>query len=149
MTNLAPTQYPITALAGVGQPLAKKLAELDIHRIFDLLMHLPRDYEDRSRTVPMNTVENGQVCMIAGVITDVASNKGRLSVCLEDNSHGGGGMVVLQFFKTYPTLLQTMTVGANITAFGEIKVSRYGVQMAHPEYHITGTKTFESGLLPI
>ncbi|STZ08314.1 ATP-dependent DNA helicase recG [Moraxella caprae] len=145
MTILAPTQYPITALAGVGQPLAKKLAELDIHRIFDLLMHLPRDYEDRSRTVPMNTVENGQVCMIAGVITDVASNKGRLSVCLEDST----GMVVLQFFKTYPTLLQTMTVGANITAFGEIKVSRYGVQMAHPEYHITGTKTFESGLLPI
>lgn len=42
-----------------------------------------------------------------------------------------------------------MTVGVNITAFGEIKVSRYGVQMAHPEYHITGTKTFESGLLPI
>lgn len=145
MTTLAPTQYPITALAGVGQPLAKKLAELNIHRIFDLLMHLPRDYEDRSRTVPMNTVENGQVCMIAGVITDVASNKGRLSVCLEDST----GMVVLQFFKTYPTLLQTMTVGANITAFGEIKVSRYGVQMAHPEYHITGTKTFESGLLPI
>ncbi|AWY21728.1 ATP-dependent DNA helicase RecG [Moraxella bovis] len=145
MTTLAPTQYPITALAGVGQPLAKKLAELDIHRIFDLLMHLPRNYEDRSRTVPMNTVENGQVCMIAGVITDVASNKGRLSVCLEDST----GMVVLQFFKTYPTLLQTMTVGANITAFGEIKVSRYGVQMAHPEYHITGTKTFESGLLPI
>ncbi|STZ56253.1 ATP-dependent DNA helicase recG [Moraxella lacunata] len=145
MTTLAPTQYPITALAGVGQPSAKKLAELDIHRIFDLLMHLPRDYEDRSRTVPMNTVENGQVCMIAGVITDVASNKGRLSVCLEDST----GMVVLQFFKTYPTLLQTMTVGANITAFGEIKVSRYGMQMAHPEYHITGTKTFESGLLPI
>ncbi|OPH39683.1 ATP-dependent DNA helicase RecG [Moraxella equi] len=145
MTTLAPTQYPITALAGVSQPLAKKLAELDIHRIFDLLMHLPRDYEDRSCTVPMNTVENGQVCMIAGVITDVASNKGRLSVCLEDST----GMVVLQFFKTYPTLLQTMTMGANITAFGEIKVSRYGVQMAHPEYHITGTKTFESGLLPI
>lgn len=45
--------------------------------------------------------------------------------------------------------MQTMTVGANITAFGEIKISRYGVQMAHPEYHITGTKTFESGLLPI
>ncbi|MDO4897636.1 MAG: ATP-dependent DNA helicase RecG [Moraxella sp.] len=145
MTAISPAQCPITALTGVGQALANKLAELDIHRIFDLLMHLPKDYEDRSRTVPMNAVENGQVCMVAGVITDVASNKGRLSVCLEDDT----GMVVLQFFKTYPTLLQTMTVGASITAFGEIRVSRYGVQMAHPEYHITGTKAFESGLLPI
>lgn len=42
-----------------------------------------------------------------------------------------------------------MVVGANITAFGEIKISRYGVQMAHPEYHVTGTKAFESGLLPV
>ncbi|WP_066803826.1 ATP-dependent DNA helicase RecG [Moraxella oblonga] len=143
-----PTHFatlPITALAGVGQTLANQLAELGIFRIFDLLMHLPRDYEDRSRAIPMGQVINGQSCMIAGVITDVASNKGRLSVSLSDNT----GTVVLQFFKTYPTLLATMTVGANITAFGEIRLSRYGLQMAHPEYHITGTRVFESGLLPI
>lgn len=136
---------PITALAGVGSALANKLAELGIVRIFDLLMHLPRDYEDRSRTVPMADVADGMVCMVSGTVTDVASTRGRFSVCLEDST----GMVVLQFFKTYPALLSTMVVGANITAFGEIKISRYGVQMSHPEYFITGTKAFETGLLPI
>ena len=136
---------PITALAGVGEALANRLSELGIVRIFDMLMHLPRDYEDRSRTIPMSQLYDGQVCMVAGVITDITQTKGRLSACLEDSM----GMVVLQFFKTYPALINTMTVGANITAFGEIKISRYGVQMSHPEYFITGTKAFDSGLLPI
>lgn len=139
------TNLPMTALAGVGNALANRLTELGIHRIFDMLLHLPRDYEDRSRIMPINELYDGQVCVVAGVITDVSATKGRLSVCLEDDT----GMVVLQFFKTYPTLLATMTVGAGITAFGEVKISRYGVQMSHPEYFITGTQSFEQGLLPI
>ena len=138
-------QLPVTALAGVGPALAKRLAELGIVRIFDMLMHLPRDYEDRSRIVPMAEVANGMTVQVAGVITDVEQSRSGLSVALEDDT----GMVVLRFFKTYPALMQTMMVGTPITAFGEIKVSRYGVQMSHPEYHITGKKTVETGLLPI
>lgn len=136
---------PITALAGVGSSLAVKLADLGIYRIFDMLMHLPRDYEDRSRVVAMGDVVDGQSCLISGVVTDIATGRGGLSVCLEDDT----GMVVLKFFKTYPTLIQTMTVGANICAFGEIRAGRYGVQMAHPEYHIAGTQATQTGLLPI
>ncbi len=138
-------QLPVTALAGVGPALAKRLSELGIVRIFDMLMHLPRDYEDRSRIVPMAEVANGMTVQVAGVITDVEQSRSGLSVALEDDT----GMVVLRFFKTYPALMQTMMVGTPITAFGEIKVSRYGVQMSHPEYHITGKKTVETGLLPI
>ena len=37
---------PVTALAGVGLKVAEQLAQLNIKRIFDLLLHLPRDYED-------------------------------------------------------------------------------------------------------
>lgn len=84
---------PITALAGVGSALANKLAELGIVRIFDLLMHLPRDYEDRSRTVPMADVADGMVCMVSGTVTDVASTRGRFSVYLE-KQHWHGGVAV-------------------------------------------------------
>lgn len=136
---------PVTALSGVGKPLANRLSELGIHRLFDVLLHLPKDYEDRSRIVPMSALYDGQVCMVSGVITDITNTKGRLSVCLEDDT----GKVVLQFFKTYPALLTTMTIGAMISAFGEVKISRYGVQMLHPEYFITGTKSLNGGLLPI
>ncbi|WFF38503.1 ATP-dependent DNA helicase RecG [Moraxella nasibovis] len=136
---------PMTALSGVGDALAGRLKELGIHRIFDMLMHLPRDYEDRSRLVPIRDVEHGMSVLVSGVVTHVETNRTGMSVAIEDDT----GVLVLRFFKTYAALKNTMVLGANITAFGEIKVSRYGVQMAHPEYHITGTKAFESGLLPI
>ena len=48
-----PINLPITALSGVGTALAIRLGELGIYRVFDMLMHLPRDYEDRSRIIPM------------------------------------------------------------------------------------------------
>lgn len=141
----SPATLPITALSGVGTALAIKLAELDIYRVFDLLMHLPKGYEDRSRTVPMGQFCDGMACMTTGTITDVQKTRGGLSVLLTD----GTGVLELRFFKTYPMLLQIMTVGVNLTVFGEVKISRYGTQMAHPEYFITGTRSFETGLLPI
>lgn len=136
---------PMTALSGVGDALAERLKELGIHRIFDMLMHLPRDYEDRSRLVSICDVERGMSVLVSGVVTHVETNRTGMSVAIEDET----GTLVLRFFKTYAALKNTMVLGANITAFGEVKISRYGVQMAHPEYHITGTKSFESGLLPI
>lgn len=136
---------PITALAGVGTALAIKLAELNICRIFDLLMHLPKDYEDRSHIKPLHKLRDGMTCMAAGVISDVQKTRGGLSVLLTDAT----GALELRFFKTYPMLLQTMTVGVSLTVFGEVKVSRYGTQMAHPEYFVTGTRSVEMGLFPI
>lgn len=136
---------PMTALSGVGESLGGRLADLGIHRIFDMLMHLPRDYEDRSRLVPIRDVQHGMNALVAGVVTHVENSRSGMSVVLEDET----GVLALRFFKVYAGLKNTMVVGANITAFGEIKISRYGVQMAHPEYHVTGTKAFESGLLPI
>lgn len=146
MTNPAMSIHlPVTALAGVGQALANRLAQLGVVRIFDLLMHLPRDYEDRSRIVPIGMVSHGMSVMVSGTVTWVEKNRTGLSVTLEDES----GLLVLRFFKAYASLLGVMTVGAKITAFGEIKVSRYGVQMSHPEYHLTGTQQTQTGLLPI
>lgn len=135
---------PVTALPSVGQALANKLALLDIERIFDLLLHLPRDYEDKSRVIPIAQVSHGMSCLVAGTITHIQKNRG-LSVILSDST----GQLELKFFKTYPALLETMTLGQKISAFGEIKISRFGVQIAHPEYHITGTRTDSTGLLPI
>lgn len=146
MKNTVPTvNLPITALAGVGSALAGRLAELGIERIFDLLLHLPRDYEDRSRIVPINQLEHGMSALVSGTVTFVEKNRTGLSVTLEDDT----GLVVLRFFKSYAGLVNTMTVGAKITAFGEVKISRYGTQISHPEYHITGTRANETGLLPI
>ena len=48
-----PGLAPVTTLSGVGPALAEKLARLGIARLQDLWFHLPRQYEDRTRIVPI------------------------------------------------------------------------------------------------
>jgi len=53
---------PVTALKGVGSSAAGSLARLEIVNIAALLCHYPRDWEDRSRTVPLKDWRTSQVC---------------------------------------------------------------------------------------
>lgn len=134
---------PITALAGVGVVVADKLSELGITRLFDLVMHLPRGFEDKSRIIPLSDVVHGSVCLVQGYIVS-AEKKNGLNVVIED----GTGRLSIKFFKSWKALEEAMMVGEQVTFFGEIKVSRFGVQMAHPEYYV-GKFQLEQGLLPI
>lgn len=138
---------PVTALAGVGTKVAAQLAQLHIERIFDLLLHLPRDYEDRSRLVSIADVGHGQAALITGRVVHVDTKRSGMTVIVDD----GTGTISLRFFKVYRGLAQTMSVGTQLQLFGEVKISRYGKQMHHPEYQIITDNTVmtNAGLQPI
>ena len=123
---------PVTALPGVGPKVAEQLTQLGIGRIFDLLLHLPRDYEDRSRQVAIADVGHGQAALISGRVVHVDNKRNGMTVIVDD----GTGTVGLRFFKVYRGLAQTMSLGTELQLFGEVKVSRYGKQIHHPEYQI-------------
>lgn len=138
---------PVTALAGVGSKVAEQLAQLNIKRVFDLLLHLPRDYEDRSRSLSIAEVEHGQSALITGQVVHVDNKRSGMTVVIDDDT----GTISLRFFKVYPGLAQTMSLGSRLQLFGEVKVSRYGKQMSHPEYQIMtdGIAVTNTGLQPI
>lgn len=138
---------PVAALAGVGSKVAEQLAQLGVVRIFDLLLHLPRDYEDRSRQLAISEVAHGQSALITGQVVHIDNKRGGMTVIIDD----GTGTVGLRFFKVYRGLAQTMSVGTKLQLFGEVKVSRYGKQIHHPEYQIItdGAAVTDIGLQPI
>ncbi|MBE0406865.1 ATP-dependent DNA helicase RecG [Psychrobacter sp. FME5] len=138
---------PVTALAGVGIKVAEQLAQLNIKRIFDLLLHLPRDYEDRSRLVSIANVEHGQAALITGRVVHVDTKRSGMTVIVDDDT----GTISLRFFKVYRGLTQTMSLGTQLQLFGEVKVSRYGKQIHHPEYQIINSNEaiVNTGLQPI
>ena len=140
-----PLNQPVTNLLGVGAALATKLNNLGIYRIFDLLMHFPRDYEDKSHIVPIASVIDGVCCLVSGTITELKTGANGLSAYLNDNT----AKLELKFFHTSSKTRETMKVGANITAFGEIKINQYGTQIIHPDYFITGTQKLDEGLVPV
>ena len=138
---------PVTALAGVGSKVAEQLAQLGIERIFDLLLHLPRDYEDRSRLLSIADVAHGQAALITGRVVHVDTKRSGMTVVVDDDT----GTISLRFFKVYRGLAQTMSLGTELRIFGEVKVSRYGKQIHHPEYQIISSNEaiVNTGLQPI
>ena len=138
---------PVTALAGVGSKVAEQLAQLGIERIFDLLLHLPRDYEDRSRLLSIADVAHGQAALITGRVVHVDIKRSGMTVVIDDDT----GTISLRFFKVYQGLAQTMSLGTQLQLFGEVKVSRYGKQIHHPEYQIISSNEaiVNTGLQPI
>ena len=138
---------PVTALAGVGPKVAEQLSQLGIERIFDLLLHLPRDYEDRSRLVSIADVAHGQAALITGRVVHVDTKRSGMTVVVDDDT----GTLSLRFFKVYRGLAQTMSIGTQLQLFGEVKVSRYGKQIHHPEYQVISSNEaiVNTGLQPI
>lgn len=138
---------PVHVLAGVGSKIEGQLEQLGVQRLFDLLLHLPRDYEDRSRLVNISDLQDGQSALIEGQVTYVDNKRSGMTVVIEDAT----GAIQLRFFKVYAGLAQTMTLGTQLRLFGEVKISRYGVQMAHPEYNVVspGAPVVNTGLQPI
>ena len=147
--NIAQTavDLPVHVLAGVGSKIEGQLEQLGVQRLFDLLLHLPRDYEDRSRLVNISDLQDGQSALIEGQVTYVDNKRSGMTVVIEDAT----GAIQLRFFKVYAGLAQTMTLGTQLRLFGEVKISRYGVQMAHPEYNVVspGASVVNTGLQPI
>ncbi|MGB4342790.1 MAG: hypothetical protein WBJ03_04175, partial [Moraxellaceae bacterium] len=59
-------QLPVTAMKGVGAALAEKLLRLNIRTVQDLVFHLPRQYEDRSRITAIGALRPGLSAQVDG-----------------------------------------------------------------------------------
>lgn len=128
---------PIRALHGVGEAVAQQLAKLGIHHSADLLFHLPRDYEDRSRIIPMAELQVGRSVLIEGTVQSVEPQHGRrpsLAIKLSD----GFGQVTLRFYFIQTWLKEKFVVGRNFRAFGEIRIGARGLEIYHPEVNQVG-----------
>ena len=50
----------IRYLKGIGEKRAELFHKLGVFTIHDLLLHLPRTYEDRTRICPVEKLEEGE-----------------------------------------------------------------------------------------
>ncbi len=131
-----PAQAALRALSGVGPRVEEKLARLGIHRIDHLLLHLPRNYEDRTRIVPLNELLPEQRCSVMGFVSAarVETYRGRrLRVLLEDDS---GATLELLFMRFNRFQQDQLVEGAMVRAFGEVKLYGRKLRMFHPDYDI-------------
>ncbi|WP_427977299.1 ATP-dependent DNA helicase RecG [Agarivorans sp.] len=129
------SSLPITALKGVGDKLAEKLARLHIRSVGDLLLHLPLRYEDRTRLWPIHDLLHGSHVSVHGEITkvEIIQARRRMLTC---RINDGSGSLTLRFFNFNNGQKSAMQQGHWMRCFGEVKRGKHGWEMIHPEYSV-------------
>ena len=126
-------QAPVTTLKGVGSALAKKLAKLGLHTVQDVLFHLPLRYEDRTRVVPLGSLQAGQSATVEGAVLHSETVIRRRRAWLVKIADGTGSLI-LRFFHFNAKQQQWLVKGASVRCFGEARPGAVGLEMVHPEY---------------
>jgi len=121
---LGEIKHSITKLKGIGPRTATQLAALDIMSVADLLLHVPRDYEDRSRIVPLK--EGYQDATVNTIVEVVAhdffgpEHKKTLKVYVKDETATG---VLVCFNRNF--LQHVLKVGHQFYLYAQFSY-RYG-----------------------
>lgn len=134
----APThslEREVDALPGIGPKRAKLLAKLGIHSILDLLLYLPKNYQDRTALTPIARLSEGETATILAEVIESRQirMRGRLSmteVLLRDET---GEVRATWFGRGY--LAKTFAPGRSALFSGV--VGKYkGLALKNPDYEL-------------
>ena len=143
-------QRPVTALRGVGEALAARLAVLGVEQVQDLLFILPTRYEDRTRIQPIGALLAGGRAVVEGEVqlTEVVFRRRRQMLC---RIADGSGFLTLRFFHFSTSQQQGLARGHRIRCFGEVRRGPLGLEMVHPEYRrvFNTDAALEESLTPV
>jgi len=140
----------LARLRGVGPQIQRRLAQLGIHSIADLLFHLPLRYQDRSRCVPIAELRPEDEVLVEGEVvgSEIVSGRRRsLRVYLEDE----GARLLLRFFYFSANQAERLRPGLRLRCFGAVRLGPgYQLEMVHPEYRsLEGPAPLADNLTPI
>jgi len=127
-------ETPVRYVRGVGEVRAQQLERLDIHTAGDLLLTLPRRYEDRRRLDRIADLRAGQVARVAGHITAAGwvparYNRGFFEAVLQD----GSGLVRCRWYHA-AYLKDQLHAGERLVIYGKVTRTRGGLVFSHPEF---------------
>ena len=124
-----------------------RLTKLGITRLYDLVLHLPLRYLDKTHITAIGDLRIGDHAQVEGTIrhAEVYTKPRRaLIIQLEDTQ----GVLVLRFLHFYPSLLHSLREGERILAYGEVRQGYWGLEMVHPELGTTDKRIAQT-LTPI
>ena len=132
---MARLQDPITILKGVGPAKAKQFAALNIHTLQDLICHFPRAYEDRTKLVTIDKLEEGvPACFRAMVMNTPRTHHVRKGLDLtrvQVADHTA--RLTLTFFNSkYAT--EQLQYGTEFIFYGTLSGDYAGYGMTNPAF---------------
>lgn len=119
----------------VSEATLAKLRRMGIFTSFDLLLHLPLRYEDRTKiTLPSEIVTNQEVLIEGEIKFCKVSYQPKRSLVAHLERDGLG--INLRFLHFYPSQQKLLQQGQRVRAFGVIRQGYYGLEMIQPKCEV-------------
>ncbi len=127
---------PITAILGVGPAKEKAFARLGIHTVRELLFHIPRGYEDRSR---IRTLAEGKAdgepstfLLTIGSVPHTVRLRSRMTLTKLRAFDASGSIEIVFFNQDY--LKSVFSLGEEFRFCGRITKQGSSYQLSSPKY---------------
>jgi len=122
-------------LKGIGPSIVEKLNSHGIFNLRDLCFHLPSGYQDRTNvTQVIDLVPGDEKLITVKVVTSQSLYRPRKMMVLKCTD--GSSPINIRFFYFHPSQARQLKAGAELVCFGKVSLSRYGLEMIHPEYEM-------------
>ena len=119
----------------IGTAYEKRLKNMGITTLRDLLFHFPRTYQDLSNITPIRNIKEGGIYCVAGNILDIQAlqtYRKRMHLTeavIEDKT---GNIKVVWFNQPY--LKNTLKKGDSVFLAGKVTRDKYGIHLSSPTY---------------
>lgn len=142
-------KQPVTAIKGIGPKKAALLGKLGIDTVEDMMLYLPRDYQDRRHITAIADIREDKPVFVRGTVKKVKADPFRpgrkqiLRVFVVDET---AGIEVIFFNARY--LAQSFKPGSTYDFYGKATASGARMQMVHPDFSLS-EKDDMRGILPV
>ena len=125
----------LTQLKGIGPSIVEKLNHIGIFNLRDLCFHLPFGYQDRTKISNISDLQPGDEKLIKVKILSVQTiyRPRKMMVLKSADSYSN---INIRFFYFHPAQTKQMKAGTELLCYGKVSLSRYGLEMIHPEYEV-------------
>ncbi len=134
----------IRFIKGIGEQRAKSLEKLGIHTLYDLISYFPRAYEDRSETLPLARVIDGENACVSAVVCSrpqVSKLRRGLELLKFDITDGTAKCGVTYFNQSYHK--NNLRMGEEYRFFGKFSRAGNFITINSPMYEKEGDGRLE------
>ena len=128
---------PTTVLYGVGTVNAKRLTNLGISTLGDMLYHFPRRYEDYSQLTTISSLLYGRPVTISGTVQSVTNRPvkgGKRTITEAIINDGTGGLRVTWFNQ--PWMARNLHVDDEVVLAGQVEQFQGRLTLNNPEWEL-------------
>jgi len=117
------------------------LKKAGIETVADLLLHTPRRYIDRSRTVPIHEVELGDEVTVIATVKRVGTRRPRRNLAITEAVVGDGVSVLTVTWFNQTFRERQLSVGAEVALSGKLDRFRGKLQMKSPAVDVLSSSS--------